>query len=402
VRLLMAIHNAYTDTASGAARSMRTIVEWLAAAGHECRVLCTARFDARPPDSLDGHLSSLGVRAEAAAAPRRLIRSGSAARPVRSFELNGIPVTMVFTRHNDWQRPDRDETEQLVNLCRRILRDFQPQVVLSYGPHAAVQEMLRLARRHGARTVFSVRNYGYEDRRWFAHADSVLACSPFLARYYAARAGIQCTGIPSPIRWSDVLAPEESRTFVTFVNPSLEKGAALFARLADMLGSRRPDIPVLVVQSAADVSSLNSIPGIDFSRYPQIMAAPPVPRPADFFELTRILLVPSVFQEPFGRVAAEALINGVPPVVSDRGALPETVDGAGAVLRLPEWLTPSSLQIPDEQEARPWFEAVCSLWDDAELYARQSAGARAAASRLYAEEPLRARYLEYFDSVAGR
>lgn len=55
------------------------------------------------------------------------------------------------------------------------------------------------------------------------------------------------------------------------------KGLFLFARLADMLGSRRPDIPVLVVQSGQSGGSLNRIPGMDFSRYPQLTAAPPVP-----------------------------------------------------------------------------------------------------------------------------
>jgi hypothetical protein len=50
---------------------------------------------------------------------------------------------------------------------------------------------------------------------------------------------------------------------------------------------------------------LNAIPGIDFSKYPHIMAAPPLARPADFFALTKFLLVPSLFAEPFGRVAAE-------------------------------------------------------------------------------------------------
>jgi hypothetical protein len=42
------------------------------------------------------------------------------------------------------------------------------------------------------------------------------------------------------------------------------------------------------------------MPGIDFSKYPQIMAAPPVPTPADDFALTRILLVPSVWEGEFG------------------------------------------------------------------------------------------------------
>ena len=119
----------------------------------------------------------------------------------------------------------------------------------------------------------------------------------------------------------------------------------VFARIADMLGSHRPDIPIMVVQSAHSAGQLNAIPGIDFTRYPQILAAPATPRPSDFFALTRLLLVPSVFAEPFGRVAAESLINGIPALVSDRGALPQTVDDGGMVLPLPEWMTPESREL---------------------------------------------------------
>ena len=137
----------------------------------------------------------------------------------------------------------------------------------------------------------------------------------------ARKIGLFSTPIEPPIDWSTVVAPAESRAFVTFVHPAPHKGLLLFARLADMLGARRPDIPILVVQSGQSAGSLNAIPGIDFAKYPQIMAAPPVPRPADYFALTRILLVPSVWEEPFGRVAAEAMINGIPPMVGDRGAL---------------------------------------------------------------------------------
>lgn len=52
MRILLAIHNAYTDHTSGAAHSMRIIMQWLAEAGHDVRVLATARFDARPPGDL--------------------------------------------------------------------------------------------------------------------------------------------------------------------------------------------------------------------------------------------------------------------------------------------------------------------------------------------------------------
>ena len=145
---------------------------------------------------------------------------------------------------------------------------------------------------------------------------------------------------------------------MTFVNPSLHKGLLLFARLADMLGSRRPDIPILVVQSGHSGGSLNAIPGIDFSKYPQIMAAPPVPTPADYFALTRILVVPSVWEEPFGRVAAEAMINAIPPLVSNRGSLPHVVGGdfseggGGRVLPIPEWMTYKTTQPPERSGGR--------------------------------------------------
>jgi hypothetical protein len=149
---------------------------------------------------------------------------------------------------------------------------------------------------------------------------------------------------------------------VTFVNPSPHKGLWVFARLADMLGSRRPDIPVLVIQSGHSGGSLTAIPGLDFSRYPQIMAAPPVPAPADYFALTRILVAPSVWEEPFGRVAAEAMINGIPPLVSDRGSLPSVIGGdyrdggGGRVLPIPEWMTAETMRLPSEQEIEPWYQ----------------------------------------------
>jgi glycosyltransferase involved in cell wall biosynthesis len=189
---------------------------------------------------------------------------------------------------------------------------------------------------------------------------------------------------------------------VTFVNPSPSKGALLFARLADMLGSTRPDIPILVVQSASSAGGLNAIPGLDFARYPHIMASPATPRPADFFALTRILLVPSTVNESFGRVSAEALINGIPPLVSDRGGLPETVGDGGIVIPLPGWLTPDARDLPSVIEARPWFDAVCKLWDDPEFYRAASARARAEAIARFDEAVMRRRYLDFFESAKGR
>src|SRR5262249_48678549 len=135
---------------------------------------------------------------------------------------------------------------------------------------------------------------------------------------------------------------------------------------------------------------------IDFGKYRHIVAGPPTPTPADLFALTRLLLVPSVFAEPFGRVAAEALINGIPPLVSNRGSRPETVAGAGRVLPLPAWMQPATLRLPTAAEVAPWYDAVCELWDDAAAYDRASALARRRGERVFGEAVLKACYLDWF------
>jgi glycosyltransferase involved in cell wall biosynthesis len=164
-------------------------------------------------------------------------------------------------------------------------------------------------------------------------------------------------------------------------------------------------VPILVVQSGYTAGSLNAIPGIDFSRYPQIMAAPPVPTPADYFALTRILVVPSVWEEPFGRVAAEAMINGIPALVSDRGSLPAVVGGdfgaggGGRVLPVPAWMTEKTARVPDAEDVAPWYDAVCALWDDPDLYRRVAERARALAGERYSETVSRQRHVDYFTSL---
>lgn len=49
-------------------------------------------------------------------------------------------------------------------------------------------------------------------------------------------------------------------------------------------------------------------------------------KPADFFPEIDVLVVPSLFQEPFGRVAIEAFAHGVPVIAARSGGLPETIE----------------------------------------------------------------------------
>ena len=409
MRFLLINNHCISDPTAGVTQSLRTIVEWLAQAGHACHILTTARFESPVTFTIEQHLTERGVDASQlipnGGSSKKRGKRHAARRPVVTYTVGQVPVTLLLTRHNDEARPDRAEAAQYGALFDRLLDEFAPDQLIACNGHPMIFEAMARARARGITTAFAVRGFGYYDPRYFADVDHAFTCSEFLTDLYREKVGLVSTPLEPPLEWSAVVAPAESRAFVTFVNPSLHKGLLLFARLADMLGSRRPDIPVLVVQSGHSGGSLNAIPGLDFSRYPQIMAAPPVPTPADYFALTRLLVVPSVWEEPFGRVAAEAMVNGIPPLVSDRGSLPAVVGGdftdggGGRVLPVPEWMTYKTTRIPAEAEIEPWFDAVRSLWDDAALYASVANRARAIADERYSERVSRRKHLDYFTSL---
>jgi glycosyltransferase involved in cell wall biosynthesis len=393
VRFLLINNHCISDPTAGVTQSLRTIMEWLHDAQHDCRILTTARFESRVPFTIDEHLAQQGV--DLTHATNSVVR----------YTVRGVRVTLLLTRHNDESRPHRKEASRYLRLFDELLDDFSPDQVIACNGHPMIFTALATARSRGVTTAYAVRGFGYYDRRYFKDVDHVFTCSRFLTHVYRDKMGLESTPIEPPIDWSTVIAPTESRAFVTFVHPAPHKGLFLFARLADMLGARRPDIPILVVQSGHTGGSLNAIPGLDFSRYPQIMAAPPVPLPADYFALTRLLLVPSIWEEPFGRVAAEAMINGIPPLVSDRGSLPDVLGGdfqaggGGRVLPVPGWMTADTTRLPAEQEIEPWFEAVSALWDSSDLYASMAARARAIADERYSEAISRRKHVNYFTSL---
>jgi len=373
-------------------------MRWLAEAGHACHILTTARFESPVTFTIEEHLNQLGVRL-----PR--VPAAATDRPVVRYILDSVPVTLLLTRHNDESRPDHAEATQYLELLDQLLREFAPDQLIACNGHPMIRLALAKAREDGVTTVFTVRGFGYYERRYFEHVDHVFTCSQYLTDLYREKVALISTPIEPPLEWSKVIAPVESRAFVTFVHPAPHKGLLLFARLADMLGSRRPDIPILVIQSGQSGGSLNSIPGLDFTKYPQIMAAPAVSTPADYFALTRILLVPSVWEEPFGRVAAEAMINAIPAIVSNRGSLPHVVGGdfasggGGRVLPIPDGLTVETVRLPNEEDVQPWFDAVCALWDDLTLYQRVATRARQIAEARYSEQASRKQHVDYLTSL---
>ena len=81
------------------------------------------------------------------------------------------------------------------------------------------------------------------------------------------------------------------------------------------------------------------------------------------YAATRVLLAPSLWYESWGRVATEAVINGIPVLASRSGGLPEAVGEGGICLETPEACRKDYLRIPTEEEMRPWMDALKRLLD---------------------------------------
>jgi glycosyltransferase involved in cell wall biosynthesis len=226
----------------------------------------------------------------------------------------------------------------------------------------------------------------------------VLTWSEFLSGVYRDALGLTSTALPSPLDPAETVAPEREPIFFTAINPTVEKGVFFLARLAEELAVRRPDLPMLFIESRGSGGMLvqaGLAGGFDLRRHESLMFAPAVAKPAEIFRGTRVLLVPSVWDEPFGRVAAEALLNGVPPIVSDRGGLPEATNGGGFVQALPPSLTMETRTPVSAAAVESWLETIIRLADDQGFYAAASARARQAGAS-YQPAVLAPRYAEYF------
>jgi glycosyltransferase involved in cell wall biosynthesis len=376
-RLLFASIHSYLDPSSGAALATRELLELLAARGWDCRALTCGVLDYQSETPLEDVLAAMERPTPVVGAALSL--GGQA--EVYDIEVGGVRVTLLPTTSS---RPDKApnarEAAIFLDLAEQVLDRFRPDFLLTYGGHPASRTLMLKARSRGVKVVFHLHNFGYNDRRAFEDVDAIIFPSEYSRRHYARRVGLDGAVIPDAIRLENVIADKHEPEYVTFINPQPEKGAAVFARIALELGRRRPDIPLLVVEGRGTADGLAGLP-VDLSGLTNLNRMANTPDPRDFYRVSRLVLMPSLWRESLGRVPIEAMANGIPVLASDRGALPETLGDAGFVFTIPERCTPISGVVPTAQEVAPWVAVIERLWDDSEFAAEHRRRARAEAER---------------------
>ncbi|MBV8729481.1 MAG: hypothetical protein JO336_06705, partial [Acidobacteriia bacterium] len=316
-RLLLVLPQLPQDPASGAARSTRTICEMLAAAGAEVRAVATTASERFGRDDSIVFLRELGIEPT-------VHRGHTAARvrPELEFCDRGIHYHLLDVGLRDMHAWQKVVGSQFDRIFDQELHSFRPDLVLGFGGLVPDVRRYERARRQGAKIVFALRNFGYVAARdLLASMDGVLTPSQFSTDFYRTALGIESTPLPTPIEMDDVVSAEHERIFFTMINPSPEKGLMLMARLGEEMGQRLPTVPLLIIESRGSAGKLvqaGLAGGFDLRRHESLMMSPAMAQPKEIYVATRALLAPSLWQEPAGRVAAEALLNGIPPLVSDR------------------------------------------------------------------------------------
>ena len=166
-------------------------------------------------------------------------------------------------------------------------------------------------------------------------ADRVVVVSRYTAGEVQRRLGIPTEKISLCPNGAPQWAPRPGwpeRGYVLFLGTlAPRKNVGTLLRAYSALVSSRPNIPELILAGQATphaarwLATLAEPPLAGKVRY---LGYVPTEKRRDLYEGACVLVLPS-FEEGFGLPALEAMAIGVPVVASNRGSLPEVLEGAG-------------------------------------------------------------------------
>lgn len=229
-----------------------------------------------------------------------------------------------------WRRLIKYSQEsQWLEWLDQFLREYQPDVVL--GHTSPECPLLNYAARQGYPSFFFVRYLrNFEIGSVIPDNIHPIANSPFTASITAQLTGKE-VGVVLPFVDTDrYRVTKRDRKYITFINPVPDKGVDVAIEIARSLPQERflfvkgkwTDFKASTMESY--IEPVDSLPNVEVWEYQSDMR--------QVYAVTDILLVPSQFQETFGRVIVEAQSNGIPVVAAHVGGIPYTLGQGGIVI----------------------------------------------------------------------
>jgi|GEM_PF-3131901 len=291
---------------------------------------------------------------------------GSKFKKGRVFKYKGIKIVQAISDSDKYIR----DIIVKENPCIIYTHSFPAPRALAIAKQMGKKTILGIYSLYDINNVYTGKNISYEieisrsknPALVFKLADSIVTPSIFIEKIVKrfvknikGKRQIKTIYPVSPL--NRIKTKKHSGTYVTMLNPVIGKGVFLVAALAVKL----PNYQFLLVgkPSAKDKKSvrafqfLRSIKNITlWNRQKDIRK---------IYERTRILLVPSFVEESFGRVAWEAMANGIPVLANNKGNLPLLVKNGGYIC--------------DSAGIDTWCKKINSLMEDQKIYKEKSRNA---------------------------
>lgn len=366
-KILFVSWHFYLDHSNGASISTRELLHGFSQYGWDVKTICGPCVDNPNVSSVDSVLQEHKITVNS-------VIHNDLPKPFEVYWFKDKKIHSSLFRPNNIQPiPSVVAGYLFLQFVEKSIKFIKPDIVITYGGFWLADKLLRIVRDNGIKSVFMLHNFAYSSRVLFDNVDLTIVPSHFAKRWYEKKLDISTVALPPLINSENIvvddsLAKEDSnKKYVLYVNPSFNKGVCFFTKLARSIADVRPDIPFLVIESCSTTKELLST-GVDLRGIKNLNIMSATTRPKIFYRHTKITIVPSLFEESFARVAAESIINGIPTIGSDRGALPETIGDVGSLFHIDSRLTPESRLIPSQQDVSPWIDEIIRLWDDPLYY----------------------------------
>lgn len=357
-RLLWANVCCLLDTTSGASISVRQMLSQLQRSGYEVHILGATVFDA------PGGVKGLGAQWE---------RVKTSSKKLVILHDGPLKHHLVRTASTVRNRMTCEEESTWFAVYRELLHEVKPDLVWYYGGLPLDLLIACEARSLGIPVAFYLVNRNYHQKRFSRDVDLILTDSKATAEMYRERSGLSLVSVGAFIDPGRVVAAAHTRRRVLFINPSLEKGAGIVAQIAMLLETARPDIEIEVVESRGNwqaiVRTVTEAEGAPRNSLGNVVVTSNTNDMREVYGRARVLLAPSLWWESGARVLAEAMLNGIPAVVTQRGGSPEMIGDAGIAVRFPdECYEPPYTKLPSLQMLQPLITYLINMYDDEEHY----------------------------------
>lgn len=357
-RILWANPYCLLDLSSGASIDTREQLLQLHERGWDVRILGATIFDgAKGITRLTDHWETITN------AKSKVIR------------IKDGPLTHNLVKTRSIRRTDMTATEEAVwyQAYTKALTEIKPDIVYYYGGRTLDLLIGYEAHIHGIPVAAYLANGNFRGRRWCRDVDLVITNSKATAAHYKNQDGITAEPVGVFIDPARFVASDHTYQRVLFVNPSLAKGAAIVIRVAMILEVERPDIQFEVVESRGEWAKLVQIVTAHYgeprTHLNNVTVTANTADMRPIYQRARLLMAPSLSWEAYGRVVAEAHLNRIPTVVTDRGGLPEAAGQGGVVFSLPEEFYDAPYKkIPSDTQLRLIVDEIQSLFDDDARY----------------------------------